>query len=186
MNATMLSPSSLVDKVWHETLLDNRFYNMLCRDLFPKATYMDDFIINHDPDGGDNLIERNKRYENTLILMEKYFHEKPNSLVWEPAQSVSSKRLRDDKGDEKTTDEELDEIINIRFRAEGGDEMIFKVKKSTKIVKVKSAYAQRRGVSMAAFWFLLDGQPVRDKCTFRSLEMEDNDVIDVFLSSAAC
>ena len=194
MNATMLSPSSLVDKVWHETLLDNRFYNRLCRDLFPNATNMDDFIINHNPDGGDNLIERNKRYENTLILMEKYFHEKPNSRVWEPAhvsskpaQFVSSKRQRDDKGDDKTTDEELDEIITIRFIDQSGDEMFFKIRKSTKLEKAISAYLQRRGVSRDALMFMFDGMKFcSDICTPRSLGMEDNDQIDVMLAALGC
>lgn len=188
MNATMLSPSSLVDKVWHETLLDNRFYNMLCQDLFPNATYMEDFIINHDPDGGDNLIERNKRYENTLILMEKYFHEKLDSNVWEPAQSVpvSAKRSRDDKDDDKTTDEELDEVITIRIRDQTGDEMFFKLRKSTILEIVKSAYALRRGLSLDAFRFYFDGRLIGPSCTPRSLEMENNDKVDVILTVSGC
>ena len=186
MNATMLSPSSLVDKVWHETLLDNKFYNMLCRDLFPKATNIDDFIINHDPDGGDNPIERNKRYENTLILMEKYFHEKPNSLVWEPGQPVSSKRPRDDIVDDKTTDEELDEVITIGLEDQTGDVMYFKLKKSTQLEKVMSAYAQRRGVCVSTLRFLFEGKTILYTCTPRSLEMEDNELVDVMLVSKGC
>ena len=161
---------------------------MLCRDLFPKSTNIDDFIINHDPDGGDNPIERNKRYENTLILMEKYFHEKPNSLVWEPGQPVSSKRPRDDIVDDKTTDEELDEIITIRFSSldQIGDEMFFKLKKSTKMEKVMSFYAQRRGVDITELNFMLDGTRIGYTCTLRSLKMKDNDQVDVIKKSTGC
>jgi len=164
---------------------------MLCRDLFPKATIIDDFIIYHDPDGGDNPIERNKRYENTLILMEKYFHEKPNSLVWEPAQSaVSSKRPRDDKGDDKTTDEELDEIITICVRDDRDEvsdkDVFFKLKKSTRMGIIKSVYAESRGVSIDAFTFMFDGSRIHDMCTPMSLEMEDNDVINSTFTIEGC
>ena len=160
---------------------------MLCRDLFPNATYMEDFIINHDPDGGDNLIERNKRYENTLRLMEKYFHEKLDSLVWEPAQSVSAKRPRDDISDDKTTDEDLDEIITILIRDQTGDEMFFKVKKSTKFEKVMSAYAQRRGVVVLDdLRFLYNGIHIRENWTPSMYDMEDNDLVDVMLAAAGC
>ena len=161
---------------------------MLCRDLFPNATYMDDFIINHDPDGGDNLIERNKRYENTLILMEKYFHEKLDSLVWEPAQSVSAKRPRDDiTSDDKTTDEELDdEIITIGITDVTGEEMFFRVKKSTKFEKIFPAYLQRTGLSRGAVQFLFDGQRIHEMCTPRSLEMENDDQVEVYLYEAGC
>jgi small ubiquitin-related modifier len=147
---------------------------------------MNDFIINHDPDGGDNLIERNKRYENTLILMEKYFHEKLDSNVWEPAQSVSAKRPRDDISDDKTTDEELDEIITIRFRDLAGDEMFFKIRKSTKLEKAISAYAQRRRLSLDALKFLHHGRRIGSVCTPRSLGMEVDDQVDVMLVEAGC
>ena len=170
-------------------LLDNRFYNMLCRDLFHNAIDMDDFVIYHNPDGGDNPTERNKRYENTLRKMEKYFHEKPDPLVWEPAQSVSSKRPRDsrgDLGDGKTTDEDIDEIITIRVRDQTGDEMFFKVQKNTKLEKVKSAYAQRTGIGITHCAFLQDGQRVADNSTPGSLAMKNGDFIDAILEIAAC
>jgi len=190
MNATMLSPSSLVDKVWHLTLLDNGFYNMLCQGLFPNATNMKDFIINHDPDGGKNPTERNRRYENTLRLMEKYFHEKPNPLVWEPSQSisselVSSKRPRDD-GD-KTTDEELDEIITIRVRdLTAGDEFRYKVKKTTRMEKIMLAYAQRTGVALGRVRFCYDGHKIDPDRTPRTYDMENDDEIEVMLILEGC
>lgn len=184
MNATILSPSSLIDKVWHLTLLDNRFYHQLCRDLFPNATNIDDdFLIGHDPDGGNNLAERNIRYAQTLRLMEKYFHEKPDTLIWEPAESVSSKRPRDDA--DKTTDEELDEVISIRVVGTN-EETTFKVKKTTKMKKIMLAYANRRGAAITSFHFLFEGRQCNPDWTPMMYCMEDNDIVDAMIPSAAC
>ncbi|CAM9100655.1 unnamed protein product [Ascophyllum nodosum] len=71
--------------------------------------------------------------------------------------------------------------ITIRVRDQTGEETYFKVKKTTRMEKVFTTYATRKGVSVSALRFLLDGQRVNAEDTPTSLELEDQDQIDCML-----
>ena len=58
---------------------------------------------------------------------------------------------------------------------------MFKVKKTTKMVKIFETYASRRGVQAGSLRFLLDGERIDKDQTPKMLEMEDQDQIDCFL-----
>eukprot|EP00735_Rhodelphis_limneticus_P013297 TRINITY_DN690_c0_g1::TRINITY_DN690_c0_g1_i1::g.28787::m.28787 TRINITY_DN690_c0_g1::TRINITY_DN690_c0_g1_i1::g.28787 ORF type:complete len:100 (+),score=37.94,sp/P55857/SUMO1_ORYSJ/55.10/7e-31,Rad60-SLD/PF11976.3/1.3e-25,ubiquitin/PF00240.18/2.4e-08 TRINITY_DN690_c0_g1_i1:87-386(+) len=69
--------------------------------------------------------------------------------------------------------------INIKVKAQDGNEVYFKIKKTTKMVKVIQAYCTRVGVAKESQVFLFDGERIRDDATPEELEMEDGDAIDV-------
>ncbi len=73
------------------------------------------------------------------------------------------------------------EPITIRVKDQTGEETMFKIKKSTKMIKVFSAYAQRKGVEVSSIRFLLDGERILDTDTPKMLELEDEDQIDCVL-----
>mmetsp|Transcript_54425 Transcript_54425/g.108037 ORF Transcript_54425/g.108037 Transcript_54425/m.108037 type:complete len:84 (-) Transcript_54425:509-760(-) len=50
--------------------------------------------------------------------------------------------------------------ITIRVRDQTGEETFFKVKKSTRMEKVFTTYAQRKGVAVNALRFLIDGERI--------------------------
>ncbi|PIY30534.1 MAG: hypothetical protein COZ08_12345, partial [Bacteroidetes bacterium CG_4_10_14_3_um_filter_42_6] len=56
---------------------------------------------------------------------------------------------------EKT--EEDANTINIKVKDQSGEEMLFRVKKTTKMSKIVDAYAQRRGVQKSGLRFMFDG-----------------------------
>ena len=61
------------------------------------------------------------------------------------------------------------ETITLRVKDQQGEETFFKVKKGTKMNKVFSAYAQRKGVEVARFRFLIDGEQSYPTKRLRSL-----------------
>jgi len=73
------------------------------------------------------------------------------------------------------------EPITVRVRDQTGEETFFKIKKTTKMSKVFSTYAQRKGVQVNSLRFLLDGERIKDDSTPKTLELEDNDQIDCML-----
>ena len=75
------------------------------------------------------------------------------------------------------------ETITIKVRDQTGDEMFFKVKKTTKMSKIFDAYAQRRGIATSSIRFALDGQRIQPDSTPKMLELEENDQIDVMLEA---
>jgi hypothetical protein len=62
-----------------------------------------------------------------------------------------------------------------------GEETFFKIKKTTRMEKVFTAYATRRGVSVGSLRFLLDGEKIGIDQTPKMLELEDQDQIDCML-----
>ena len=76
--------------------------------------------------------------------------------------------------------------ITVRVRDQVGEEMMFKVKKDTKMLKIFEAYSKRRGVSTDSLRFTLDGERIEADSTPKLLELEDNDQIDVLLRQEVC
>ncbi|KAI6014365.1 ubiquitin-related domain-containing protein [Pisolithus marmoratus] len=77
--------------------------------------------------------------------------------------------------------EELNAPINVKVVSSTGDEVFFKIKRSTKLSKLQGAYANKVGKDVASIRFLYDGNRINEDDTPASLDMEDNDTIDVMV-----
>eukprot|EP00604_Paraphysomonas_vestita_P002566 CAMPEP_0174817740 /NCGR_PEP_ID=MMETSP1107-20130205/262_1 /TAXON_ID=36770 /ORGANISM="Paraphysomonas vestita, Strain GFlagA" /LENGTH=95 /DNA_ID=CAMNT_0016028725 /DNA_START=52 /DNA_END=339 /DNA_ORIENTATION=- len=84
---------------------------------------------------------------------------------------------------EEPREEIANETITLKVRDQTGEEMFFKVKKSTRLQKMMDAYAQRRGISVNGLRFTLDGTRIAPDDTPKMLELEENDQIDVMLEA---
>ncbi|KAJ3730426.1 ubiquitin-2 like Rad60 SUMO-like-domain-containing protein, partial [Lentinula raphanica] len=62
-----------------------------------------------------------------------------------------------------------------------GDEVFFKIKRTTQLRKLLGAYANKVGKDVNTIRFLYDGTRISETDTPHSLEMEDNDTIDVMV-----
>ncbi|CAE6446787.1 unnamed protein product, partial [Rhizoctonia solani] len=62
-----------------------------------------------------------------------------------------------------------------------GEEVYFKIKRNTKLKKLQGAYASKVGKDVNTFRFLYDGNRINDEDTPSSLDMEDDDTIDVMV-----
>ena len=79
--------------------------------------------------------------------------------------------------------EEGDNSITISLKESSGELMSFKVKKTTKMEKIMSAYSQRKGMALNAFRLVFDGSRLKAEDTPKMLEMNDGDQVDVFLET---
>ena len=70
--------------------------------------------------------------------------------------------------------------MTIKTVDKNGDEVVYKVKKTTTVSKIMNDWCKRRGVEAGAYRFLFDGTRLNGSETPMSLEMEDGDCIDVF------
>lgn len=73
------------------------------------------------------------------------------------------------------------EHINIKVRGQGGDEIQFKLKKTTPLKKLMTAYCERQGKAPNSVRFLYDGQRIDGELTPQDFNMEDDDIIDAEL-----
>lgn len=76
-----------------------------------------------------------------------------------------------------------EKTITLQLKGQNDDEPVFfKVKKETKMSKVFGAYASRKGQAVESLKFSFDGNVLNPTDTPKMLEMEENDMIDVFLT----
>jgi hypothetical protein len=75
-DAELLSPSPLIDLVWHRAILHTKKYKALCGRTF----------IHHNPDGAQpqGAAARLTRYKNTLRAFDATFGRVPNPAIWPP------------------------------------------------------------------------------------------------------
>jgi len=82
---------------------------------------------------------------------------------------------------EEVKSEDAQATINIKVVSSQGEEVFFKIKRSTKLSKLQGAYASKVGKDVSSIRFLYDGSRINDDDTPASLDMEDNDTIDVMV-----
>ncbi|PKA47423.1 Small ubiquitin-related modifier 2 [Apostasia shenzhenica] len=71
--------------------------------------------------------------------------------------------------------------INLKVKGQDGNEVFFRIKRSTQLKKLMNAYCDRQSVDINSIAFLFDGRRLRGEQTPDELEMEDGDEIDAML-----
>ncbi|XP_021755686.1 small ubiquitin-related modifier 1-like [Chenopodium quinoa] len=71
--------------------------------------------------------------------------------------------------------------INLKVKGQDGNEVFFRIKRSTQLKKLMNAYCDRQSVEFDSIAFLFDGRRLRADQTPDELEMEDGDEIDAML-----
>ncbi|XP_015602531.1 small ubiquitin-related modifier 3 isoform X2 [Cephus cinctus] len=84
--------------------------------------------------------------------------------------------MSDEKKEAKTEPEH----INLKVLGQDNAVVQFKIKKHTPLRKLMNAYCDRVGLAIAAVRFRFDGQPINEKDTPTTLEMEEGDTIEVY------
>ncbi|KAF4122559.1 small ubiquitin-related modifier [Geosmithia morbida] len=70
------------------------------------------------------------------------------------------------------------EHLNIKV-SDNNNEVFFKIKRSTKLEKLMTAFCERQGKSPSSVRFLFEGTRVQPTDTPEALEMQDGDQLDV-------
>merc|ERR1711990_1235301 len=82
--------------------------------------------------------------------------------------------------DANAKDSSGSEYIRLKVVGQDNSEIHFKVKFSTQMGKLKKSYSERQGVPVNSLRFLFDGKRINDDETPKALEMENDDVIEVY------
>mmetsp|Transcript_3732 Transcript_3732/g.7965 ORF Transcript_3732/g.7965 Transcript_3732/m.7965 type:complete len:459 (+) Transcript_3732:78-1454(+) len=76
--------------------------------------------------------------------------------------------------------------ITIRLKEDSGEETLYVLKRTSRMNVVFNAHADRKGICLQNFIFMLDGETIGDDETPADLELEDGDLFDCFLNRAGC
>ena len=72
-----------------------------------------------------------------------------------------------------------EDVITLRLRNEIGDETVFKFRRATRMQKIFSAYASKKGLNESSLSFYIEGEVISPQSTADMLNLEDHDVVDV-------
>ncbi|XP_062513854.1 small ubiquitin-related modifier 3-like [Corticium candelabrum] len=72
--------------------------------------------------------------------------------------------------------------INVKVQAQDGGTVHFVVKRTTPMMKLMTAYCDRKGIQMNSIRFVFDGNPITPENTPDQLAMEEDDCIEVYQS----
>merc|ERR1711881_785318 len=72
------------------------------------------------------------------------------------------------------------EHVNLKVCGQDGSVVQFKIKRNTQLRKLMQAYCDRQGLDVNQIRFRFDGPPIQDTDSPATLDMEDDDTIDVF------
>merc|ERR1711956_170628 len=93
---------------------------------------------------------------------------------------ASSNALIDKMGDNAEAAGGETEYIKLKVVGQDSNEIHFRVKMTTQMGKLKKPYSERVGVPVSSLRFLFDGRRINDDETPKQLEMEQDDVIEVY------
>merc|ERR1711971_598190 len=97
-----------------------------------------------------------------------------------PAAILDRRRQRPRQTSTATTMGDETEYIKLKVVGQDSNEIHFRVKQTTQMGKLKKSYSERVGVPVTSLRFLFDGRRINDDETPRALEVEQDDVIEVY------
>ena len=80
----------------------------------------------------------------------------------------------------QTTEVTRTEKIRLKVIDQDGNDILFGVKMTAAMGKLKKSYSEKVGVPIKSLRFFFDGNRINDEETPNSLEMAQGDVIDVY------
>jgi len=104
----------------------------------------------------------------------------PNDVLAEVVKDGETVAVKSEVEDEP---EATDSMINIKVVGPANPEVQFRVKKSTQLRKVMTAYCDRMQQDMKGLQFLYGSERIRPEQTPAQLEMKDGDIIDALVKS---
>eukprot|EP00899_Mesostigma_viride_P019179 jgi/Mesvir1/27262/Mv07099-RA.1 len=78
--------------------------------------------------------------------------------------------------------EKSEDHINLKVKSQDGNEVFFKIKRTTPMRKLMTAYCSRQGLQIDSMRFIFEGERLKLDDTPELREMVDGDEIDVFIS----
>ena len=167
-DATILSPSQVVDQMWHQHLLDVTNY---CHDTILLCGH----VVGHNPDGALDGPAKAARTKTTRDALFENFGSDYNKEMWlTPTELHEEERI-----DSKIP-------IELILRDQKRKKIWFKLMRYQKLSKLFNRYAKITGVAVHDLRFLLRGERIYESDTPFNLELNDQDEIDVMLAQGGC
>lgn len=164
-NKLKLSPSKLIDSVWHAHLLDNENYNKVCN-------LTCGYILYHYPENGfvANIVNYGERFNKTIELYEKNFGSDMDKVIWAPSHECT----------------QPDDIINITIKSLTGECIQLAVAANIDIEKLKDLITKSEGIMGCQQRLIFNGRQLSDEGCLSDHNIKNGSVIQLVLRMTGC
>jgi len=199
-----VAPSHLVEKALRSLLLDPVFYFQVC-DAVLSLQGQDEVQPRVLPHNAVRVQGEEAATRSTLASYKQVFGEDPPATFWTRTEvgtvtttggstavadvplagSSPDLSLRRQAAVSPAAGQDDNRQITIKIRNKSGDEIFLRVKRTTRMCKVMNSYADRRGLPVEDLRFLSAGENVSGDMTAETLDLQENDTIDVIRAPPA-
>ena len=189
--ATILSPSPIINKVWRLHVLDTRAYLQTCQAYARR-------FIHYDSVRGFDVISQNKRIETTKIaVMARFGHQTLEYAEWHFNQEACEMPARSEDAalfserptkrqckveNNVTTPNAGDSRANFAVSICGvGEPLYFLIRPTTMFKRMINAYAENRNINADRILFLYNGRHILPGDLPCNIGLSNGDVIDVIV-----
>jgi len=176
-DATMLSPSWSVDKVWHACLRDTKLYREICDAVLPVLVPAPR-VIDHNPSGANDAL-RGTRYQNTRTMYKKAFGKTP-PLQWWPVEGAGRPQLKKASCSDFRNEPGTLIVVNDNRK------YALHVEPSDSVEKLKKKVHARSGIKPEDQSLFFDGLKLQNGKTMADYEFADEDEIELMLEQVGC
>ena len=176
----LLSPTPEIDVIWHEHMLRPILYVNMCR-ILNKDKPVDEQIIGHDPDFAQDEVGVKRRRIDTLADYVEFVTKKNRHLSLPTPVAAPPVQIIPPAAPQPSSDSDQYIQFTVRDSTGSSNELIFKVKLSTKMDKIISTYSQRKGKPISRFYLSFKGVRVKPTDTPTSLGLTDYDVLEYII-----
>ena len=214
--ATLLSPSPMIDELWHYLVLCSKQYVAVCKALFLEETTQEQSppFLHHNllasASGEEATQARRERYGNTLSLYQRAFKMSPKEEFWlflaagdgsreTNGSNTDTKKRKCEHPDEE---EEKDAgtpkhetacvastgstVFIVCVQDQQGEVTSFKVSPKTRIAKLLHVLGKQYQIDYHELRLHLDGMRLNGDSTLSDGGIEAGDFIDMYLAQSAC
>lgn len=193
-DGTRLSPSPLIDAVWHAVLLDTRRYQALCGKKF----------IHHNPDGAaaSDAAERAQRYNRTRSVLRESLHTELDKEIWPDAADaqpeaaaevvpvpVSNGRKRKVSAKAAATPpkkESKKDKFQVLVKTLTGMILSFRVDRETTVLQLKTLFQEKGGVPVVQQRMIFAGRELEDERTMADYNIGIGATLHLVLRLGGC
>lgn len=169
-NATILSPASLVDTVWHTHLLISQDYIPFCKHI----TYPHDQYIHHNPFGEFEDDEKKKRYTTTVNWLFGIYRDSMNLKVWCSPQQWNKYIVSSENS------------YQIYVTGTNGKFHSFNVISTTPVWILKVQLQHRTGICLSDIRLIYAGKSLDNVKTLGDYRITKNTTLDLVLRIRGC
>ncbi len=185
----ILSPSGVIDSIWHEHIIRTKNYMEMCLKVFGK-------MYHHDPASAN--YKKKERYDRTLNKYKLIFKVDPPRDIWNPTEEMLMKE-KEERERKKAHDIEVyealekynkekddDDVKTIFIRTQAGNQKYFNFHLDAPVKYVKHVYEAFQGVPSDKVRFLWAGKELDDKRTLHDYGINDDSTIETLLRLVGC